>query len=114
MRREVFFNGEYYHIYNRGVDKRDIFGDVRDYERFLLSMGLLNDVNDGLMIAWRDYKDSNPGARPDDFLKLSFRKQNLYLKQKILVAFDKTLVWVYNCGLSSLIPNLRVAIAKRY
>ena len=26
--------GEYYHIYNRGTDKRDIFMDKDDYERF--------------------------------------------------------------------------------
>jgi len=30
--------GEYYHIYNRGVDKRNIFSDEYDVERFLQSM----------------------------------------------------------------------------
>jgi putative transposase len=29
---------EWYHCYNRGVDKRRIFEDQRDYERFLLTM----------------------------------------------------------------------------
>ncbi len=33
---------EYYHIYNRGVDKRIIFHDVHDYNRFLLLMYLCN------------------------------------------------------------------------
>ncbi len=34
MRREPLVTGEYYHIYNRGVDKRDVFSDKNDLERF--------------------------------------------------------------------------------
>ncbi|KKT29058.1 hypothetical protein A3I36_00275 [Candidatus Giovannonibacteria bacterium RIFCSPLOWO2_02_FULL_45_28] len=42
MRKTVFANGEYYHIYNRGVDKRDIFVGKFDFERFLQSMEEFN------------------------------------------------------------------------
>ncbi len=35
MRKIDFTNQEYYHIYNRGVDKRDIFLDEDDFVRFL-------------------------------------------------------------------------------
>jgi len=35
MFREKIVPGEYYHIYNRGNDKRNIFLNVRDYVRFL-------------------------------------------------------------------------------
>lgn len=35
MRREIFQINEYYHIYNRGVDKREIFLDEFDYAKFL-------------------------------------------------------------------------------
>lgn len=35
--------GEYYHIYNRGTEKRDIFLNHRDYERFLSLLYLCND-----------------------------------------------------------------------
>lgn len=38
MRKIAFANDEYYHIFNRGVDKRDIFLDERDFTRFLTSM----------------------------------------------------------------------------
>lgn len=38
MRKVEFAVGEYYHIYNRGVDKRIIFSDEYDIERFVLSM----------------------------------------------------------------------------
>jgi len=77
MRKTNFANGEYYHIFNRGVDKREVFLETNDYQRFLLSMDLLNDENDGLMILWRDYKKTNPRVKLDDFLKLSFRKGSL-------------------------------------
>ena len=36
MRKIKFTNNEYYHIYNRGVDKRDIFMDKGDFKRFRL------------------------------------------------------------------------------
>ncbi|MFA6973683.1 MAG: transposase [Parcubacteria group bacterium] len=75
MRKSEFANGEYYHCFNRGVEKRDVFLDAQDYQRFLLAMELLNDMEDGLMIDWRDFKNANPGAQISDFLKRSFRKR---------------------------------------
>lgn len=45
MRKVKFANGEYYHIYNRGVDKRDIFTHRYDLERFFQSMGEFNTLN---------------------------------------------------------------------
>ena len=42
MRNIKFANGEHYHIYNRGTEKRYIFGDADDFRRFLESM---NDFN---------------------------------------------------------------------
>jgi putative transposase len=34
QRKVSFALGEFYHVYNRGTDKRDIFLDNRDYKRF--------------------------------------------------------------------------------
>ncbi|MFA6446120.1 MAG: hypothetical protein WCW14_02605 [Candidatus Paceibacterota bacterium] len=34
----VFSDGEYYHIYNRGVDKRQIFINNIDHLRFVVSI----------------------------------------------------------------------------
>lgn len=42
MRKVIFANGEYYHIYNRGVDKREVFLDEADYNRFLISLREFN------------------------------------------------------------------------
>lgn len=43
MRDLEFVNGEFYHIYNRGTDKRPIFLNPEDNERFLESLHLFND-----------------------------------------------------------------------
>lgn len=43
MNREPFEIGELYHVYNRGVDARDIFSDEYDLLRFLESMKVFND-----------------------------------------------------------------------
>ncbi|MBI2052500.1 MAG: transposase [Candidatus Sungbacteria bacterium] len=46
MERKVpFAEGCYYHIYNRGTEKRDIFLDSKDYERFLYLLLACNDAN---------------------------------------------------------------------
>ncbi|MDO8522820.1 MAG: transposase [bacterium] len=45
MRKIQFVNGEFYHIYNRGVDKRNIFNNSYDIQRFLQSMNEFNTIN---------------------------------------------------------------------
>jgi putative transposase len=42
FRKDPFVTGEYYHIYNRGIDKRVIFKLKRDYERFMILLYLAN------------------------------------------------------------------------
>lgn len=44
MRKTAFVNGEYYHIYNRGTDKRTIVLDRYDADRFLQSMREFNTI----------------------------------------------------------------------
>lgn len=50
-RKIVFAPGEYYHLYNRGVEKRDIFMDDSDRHRFI---SLLYLCNSGASITIRD------------------------------------------------------------
>ena len=45
MRKQSIITGEYYHIYNRGVDKRDIFSDKQDLWRFVESICEFNKVD---------------------------------------------------------------------
>lgn len=42
LRRKPFVEGEYYHIYNRGVEKRKIFLDREDYLHFLKLLYICN------------------------------------------------------------------------
>jgi len=42
MRQIPFVTDNYYHIYNRGVDKREIFLDEKDFTRFIVSMREFN------------------------------------------------------------------------
>ena len=42
VRKIQFANGEFYHIYNRGTDKRNIFSDEADQWRFIQSMQEFN------------------------------------------------------------------------
>src|SRR3989338_7904586 len=44
MRKAPFVNKEYYHIFNRGVDKRKVFLSGDDFNRFLQSMDEFNSV----------------------------------------------------------------------
>lgn len=41
-RKETFAEGEYYHVYNRGNSKQDIFLDEKDYDRFVKLLYLCN------------------------------------------------------------------------
>jgi putative transposase len=45
MKKIIFENDKYYHIYNRGTDKRNIFLDEADSFRFILGMKEYNDSN---------------------------------------------------------------------
>ena len=42
FRKDVFVKGEFYHVYNRGTDKRIIFLNGLDYQRFILLLHVLN------------------------------------------------------------------------
>ncbi len=44
MRKDPLITNQYYHIYNRGVDKRDIFMNKADLDRFALSVKEFNVV----------------------------------------------------------------------
>jgi len=46
IRRIPFVPGEWYHLYSRGIDKRTVFDDKKDFERFLKLLYLGNDVQD--------------------------------------------------------------------
>lgn len=44
MKRPIFLNNHIYHIYNRGVEKRDTFMETRDYKRFISDLQEFNTI----------------------------------------------------------------------
>jgi len=59
QRTLVFSIDEYYHIYNRGVDKRVVFNDSTDYVRFVTLLSYCNDIKTiNIRDLKRKYKDS--------------------------------------------------------
>jgi len=52
MRKVKFEQGKIYHIFNRGVEKRDIFLNDADKWRFLQGMFLFNDEDSSLGLLW--------------------------------------------------------------
>ncbi len=53
-RKEELSNNEYYHIYNRGTDKRIIFEDKQDFFQFLQMLDLFNiDMSCGSVKAYK-------------------------------------------------------------
>jgi len=58
MRKQPLVVGEYYHIYNRGVDKRDIFSDKKDIYRFIESIFEFNQID--IIGSLRDFKKNSP------------------------------------------------------
>ena len=75
-----FVTGSYYHIYNRGVEKRDIFLDRWDYLRFLETL---------------DYYRKEPQS-----MKLSDFRRGMIKLRKIEQQIDIVRFFCY-----SLIPN---------
>ncbi len=53
MRKVSFEEGNYYHIFNRGVDKRNIFMDEGDRWRFLQGLCLFNNKENVGNILWK-------------------------------------------------------------
>ena len=66
IRRQPLINDQYYHIYNRGVDKRDIFSDKNDIFRFIESIKEFNRIEKIDSLANLRKLKSNPqiGAKP--------------------------------------------------
>ncbi len=57
-----FDTGEFYHIYDRGVDKRKVFLDKSDYIRFVHDLYEFNDTNPALEFSrCRDVRSRNVG-----------------------------------------------------
>ena len=92
MRKTLFTNGGHYHIYNRGIEKRDIFLDKWDFDRFLKSMDEFNTVDPICSI----YENSFIKERPTkkklvDFIAYCLNPNHFHfiLKQTVEMGIEK-------------------------
>lgn len=83
MRNINFTNGEYYHVFNRGVDKRDVFIDDDDYWKFF---DCLRDFNNKTYYQERlNALGREPGSELSSLQSLQFKKLGAYLKEQAKV-----------------------------
>lgn len=71
MRKEIFVNGEFYHIYNRGNNKREVFLDRKDLQRFFQSMQEFNSeepIGSLYLNSFKENQHRNSTSRLVDFL----------------------------------------------
>lgn len=61
MRKTRFYPGGLFHLYNRGVEKREIFIDDNDRWRFLQALFLFNDTKTSSNLLW-DLEQSHGGV----------------------------------------------------
>ena len=62
MRSTIIQTGEVYHVYNRGVEKRDVFCDKLDYVRFIHDLFEFNDINPAPEFSRRYQPGDNVGS----------------------------------------------------
>ena len=79
MRKTEFANGEYYHIYNRGVDKREVFLENADYFRFLKAIKVFNQIDPTGSLR---IEDRSEASRKEASLPISFLWIKLKLKRE--------------------------------
>ncbi|MFH0791845.1 MAG: transposase [bacterium] len=82
MRKIQFVRGNFYHIYNRGTDKRSIFQDDEDRWRFLQGLFLFNDSGEITTTLW-DIKSV--------FGKVNFNTIRAFMKDHQRVPITKIL-----------------------
>ena len=68
-RKVPFVNGEFYHVYNRGVNRRKTFLKESDYSKFLKTIEYYSFTNQRLKFS--EYLDLSPQAQAEYFSKLS-------------------------------------------
>lgn len=61
---EGFVDGEYYHVYNRGVEKIDVYRDEKDFRRFLKSLAEFNTSEPAYKIGRANRKGLNVNEKP--------------------------------------------------
>lgn len=102
-----FVNQQIYHIYNRGSEKRNIFGDRRDYQRFLKTLGY--------------YQLEGPKPKLSHYFKYQSFKPKLAKKVAEILAyclmpnhFHLLLKQLEEGGISEMVAKISLSYTKYY
>ncbi|PIR72166.1 MAG: hypothetical protein COU42_02475 [Candidatus Nealsonbacteria bacterium CG10_big_fil_rev_8_21_14_0_10_36_24] len=87
MRKIKFEINKFYHIYNRGVEKRIIFNNDYDKWRFLQGMFLFNDKNSSFGVL-HEIERKNKGRINFNLLKEFIYKNTIYRKPLVRIMAD--------------------------
>jgi putative transposase len=77
-----FSNGQYYHVYNRGVEKRDIFQEATDSMRFLQSMKSFNTqvpVGSLYELSFKEKSNTSSGKKLVDIVAYCLNPNHFHL-----------------------------------
>ncbi len=87
-RKVKFVEGEYYHIYNRGIEGRTIFNDPKDLDRFIESIEEFNSLESygGIYRSLFDkYKNRKTGKKLVDIVCYAFNPNHYHFLMTPLV-----------------------------
>jgi putative transposase len=112
QRKTVFEIGEYYHLYNRGIEQREIFIDDRDRERFI---ALLACANSNDVINFRDFFDAG-GSYGELFINHASNKHRTAIGAYCLMPnhFHILAKEVIQGGISAFMQKLGTAYAMYF
>lgn len=95
MRKVIFANDEVYHVFNRGLEKRPVFTDVREFSRVILTLDFYRFKNPFLRLSkvllleksirekfWRDLRET--GRKRVEIISYCFMPNHFHflLRQK--------------------------------
>ncbi len=120
MRKVKFIKGNIYHIFNRGVEKRNIFNTDANKWRFLQGMFLFNDENTSSHLLW--YLEQKKGMVNFKVLKEFFSNQQRDRKPLVRIMadcfmpnhFHLLLEEIQDGGISRFMHKLGVGYAKYF
>lgn len=113
-RSTVFVNGQIYHVFNRGIDRRTVFTNKREYERMLETIWLYRFVHPG--INFSTYATLPLPARVKKRASLEKKKQLISLLAYCLMPnhFHFVIRQEEDNGLSKFIANITNSYTKYF
>lgn len=69
-KQAIFANGEYYHVFNRGVEKRQIFLVKRDYQRFLETLIYYQNANPPVRFSFSKIPSAPKKSREEKLVEI--------------------------------------------